>query len=217
MRVGRSVEDATFVGGHHVLDVNEGILTTMLLEELKGALDEVSQDHSFTLAVLDLVSKVQVAGLEEVENGEDLSVVGYEGLTNSLRALDERLEDLEGHSNNLGVASVKGGFDRDDELRDDGEYLSSTLLEHVADSLDGKESVGVDLLTDAFEEDGEVVMVVELLDIHFPVDFVLGAVLNGNGQVSSVVEASEFRRSNRSGFNSTSLRSGDFRLFFSFV
>jgi hypothetical protein len=111
MRVGRSVEDATFIGGHHVLDVNEGVFTAMLLEELKGALDEVSQDHSLTLAILDLVSKVQVVALEEVKDGEDLSVVGYKGLSNSLRALDERLEDLKGHSDNLRVTGVKGSYE----------------------------------------------------------------------------------------------------------
>ena len=102
---------AALVRGHHVLDVNEGVFTAMLLEELKGALDEVSQDHSLTLAILDLVSKVQVVALEEVKDGEDLSVVGYKGLSNSLRALDERLEDLKGHSDNLRVTGVKGSYE----------------------------------------------------------------------------------------------------------
>jgi len=69
-------------------------------------------------------------------------------------------------------------LDRDDKLGDDGEDLGATLLEHVKDTLDGEESVGILLLTDALEEDGEVMMVVELHHVDLPVDFVLGAVLN---------------------------------------
>jgi hypothetical protein len=76
-------------------------------------------------------------------------------------------------------------------LGDDGEDLGTTLLEHVKDTLDGEESVGVDLLADTFEENGEVMMVVELGNIDFPVDFVLGSVVDGDGEISSVVEASE--------------------------
>jgi hypothetical protein len=48
------------------------------------------------------------------------------------------------------------------------------------------------LLTDTFEENREVVVVVELLDLYFPVDLELGAVFDGDWKVSSVVEAAEF-------------------------
>jgi hypothetical protein len=43
------------------------------------------------LAVVDLVSEVLVLDLEEVQNREDLSVVGHEGLANGVRACDECL------------------------------------------------------------------------------------------------------------------------------
>ena len=82
-------------------------------------------------------------------------------------------------------------LDGDDELRDDGEDLGTTLLKHVKDTLDGEESVRILLLTDAFEEDGQVMMIVELLNLNLPVDAVLGTVLDGNGEVSAVVEAAE--------------------------
>lgn len=84
-------------------------------------------------------------------------------------------------------------LNRDDELRNDGENLSTTLLEHVEDTLHGQEAVWVLLLTDALEEDWQVMVVVELLDLNLPVDTVLGSVLNGNGEVSAVVEAAELR------------------------
>lgn len=50
----------------------------MLFEQFECLLDQVSQDESFTLTVLDFVSKVDVAGLVQVEDGQYLSVVGHE-------------------------------------------------------------------------------------------------------------------------------------------
>lgn len=55
----------------------------------------------------------------------------------------------------------------------------------------GKETVWVLLLADALEENGQIMMVIELLDFNLPVDSVLGAVLDGDGKVSAVVEATE--------------------------
>ena len=40
------------------------------------------------------------------------------------------------------------------------------MLEHVEDTLDGEEAVRLLLLAEAVEEDGEVVMVVQLLDVQ---------------------------------------------------
>ena len=63
----------------------------MNLEHFEGLLDEVAQVSSLTLAVVDLITNVLVADLEEVQDGEDLYVVGDEGLTNGVRAADEGL------------------------------------------------------------------------------------------------------------------------------
>jgi len=78
------------------------------------------------------------------------------------------------------------------QLGDNWQYLSTSLLKHVEDTLDCKESVWILLLADSFEKDREVVVVIELLDLYLPVDAVLWAVLNSNRQVTSVVETSEF-------------------------
>lgn len=72
-------------------------------------------------------------------------------------------------------------FNGDDELRDDGEDLSTTLLQHVEDALDSQESVWVLLLTDTLEEDWQVMMIIELLNLHLPVNPILRAMLDGNG------------------------------------
>ena len=87
---------------------------------------------------------------------------------------------------------MKLTLDWDDQLRDNGEDLWATLFEHVTHSLDGEETVGIILFTNTFEENGKVMMVVELRDINFPVDLVLGSMLNCNGQVSTIVESAEF-------------------------
>lgn len=207
-RISRSVEDATFIGGHHVLNVDEGVFATVLLKEFESSLDEVTQVLGFALGVVDLVSEVHVLGLEEVEDGEDLSVVGHERFSNGVGAEDELLEDLESNLDDFKIARVKSGLNWDDQLRDDGEDLSSALLKHVEDTLDGEESVGVDLLADTFEENGEVMMVVELGNIDFPVDFVLGSVVDGDGEISSIVEASELTGGNGSRLDSSSSRGG---------
>jgi len=79
----------------------------------------------------------------------------------------------------------------DDQLGDNGQDFGTAFLEHVENALDGQEAVGVLFLTNALEENGEVVVVVKLHDVDLPLDFVLGAVLDGDGQVASVVETPE--------------------------
>jgi hypothetical protein len=82
-------------------------------------------------------------------------------------------------------------FNGDDELRDDGEHFSTTLLEHIEDTLNGEETIWVLLLTDTLEENGQVVVVVKLLNLNFPIYSILRAVLNSNGKVTTVVESAE--------------------------
>ena len=67
---------------------------------------------SLSLAVVDLVAQVLVLDFEEVEDGEDLSVVGHEGLANGVRAGDEGLQDLQGDGDDLWVSGVQGSYTR---------------------------------------------------------------------------------------------------------
>ena len=68
------------------------------------------------------------------------------------------------------------------------------MLEEIKDTLDSEESVWVLLLADSLHEDGEVVMVVELVHLNLPRNLVGGAVLNLDGQISTIVEAAELTR-----------------------
>ena len=105
------------------------------------------------------------------------------------------------HSN----LTFKLTFDWNDELWDDWEYLGSTLLKHVKDSLNRQESVWILLLSDSLKEDWQVVMVVELSHIDLPVDLVLLSVLNSNWEISTVIESTELRWVNSSPSNGSSL------------
>jgi hypothetical protein len=82
-------------------------------------------------------------------------------------------------------------FNGDDELRDDGEHFSTTLLEHIEDTLNGEETIWVLLLTDTLEENGQVVVVVKLLNLNFPIYSILRAVLNSDWKVSTIIESTE--------------------------
>jgi len=77
-------------------------------------------------------------------------------------------------------------------LGNDGQDFGTSLLKHVEDALYGKESVRLLLFTDAFEENGEIMMIIKLKYIDFPCNFVLRTVLNRNREVTSVVETSKF-------------------------
>jgi hypothetical protein len=92
---------------------------------------------------------------------------------------------------NIKDFKIKITLDWDDELWNDWKNLGTTLVEHVENTLDGKESVWILLFSDTLEENGEIMMVVELLNFDFPVDSVLWTVFNGNWEITSVVESSE--------------------------
>jgi hypothetical protein len=92
----RSVEHAALVGWDHVLNVNECIISAVCLEHLECAHDEVAKVLSLALTVVDLVALVQVLGLEQVHDGQDLTVVRHQGFTDGVTAGNESLQDVQG-------------------------------------------------------------------------------------------------------------------------
>lgn len=57
-----SVQQARLVGGHHVLDVDEGILSAIALEGFQRLLDQVANVLPLLLAVVDAISGVHWFG-----------------------------------------------------------------------------------------------------------------------------------------------------------
>jgi len=149
-----SVQDAGFVRWDHVLNVDESIFSSVHFEKLQGSLDQVSRVAHFSLAVVNLISDVHVLGLEQVHDGEDLSVIWDQCLTDGIRAGDESLQDLEGDGNDFWVSGVEGSFNWNDKLWNNWEDLGSTLFQHIEHTLDSKESVWVHFLPNSLKEDG---------------------------------------------------------------
>ena len=87
----------------------------------------------------------------------------------------------------------------------------------IEDTLDSEESVWVLLLTDSLHEDGEVVMVVELVHLNLPRNLVGRAVLNLDGQISTIVEAAELAGRNLSPLVGTGFGGQSSRLSLSLV
>ncbi len=81
----------------------------MGFEHLEGLLDQVAQVQTLPLAVVDLVTNVGVALLEKVHHGQNLSVVGNQGLSDGVGASHECLQNLEGNGDDFTVAGVQGG------------------------------------------------------------------------------------------------------------
>ena len=79
----------------------------MRLEELEGLDNKVAQVLALALGVVDLVALVQVLGLEQVHDRQDLAVVGHEGLTDGVAAKHEALQDVEGDGDHIRVARVQ--------------------------------------------------------------------------------------------------------------
>ena len=103
-----SVENTALVGGYHVLDVDECVFSTGLLEEFEGFADEVAQVESFALAVLYLVAYVGVVIPENVQDGQNLPIVRHQGLPDHLPRQHQLLDHLQHRSDDLGVPGVQG-------------------------------------------------------------------------------------------------------------
>ena len=57
-----------------------GYLSAGLLQQLEGLSDEVAQIQPLSLVVVDFVTYTCVVVPEDVEDGQDLPVVGHQGL-----------------------------------------------------------------------------------------------------------------------------------------
>ncbi len=101
-----SVEHAALVGWDHVLDVDERVITAVLLEHFECLGDCIAEVHSLALRVVDLVALVQILSLEQVHDWQDLTVVGHQSFTDRLAGHNERLKDVKGSCNNLGITRV---------------------------------------------------------------------------------------------------------------
>lgn len=105
---GSSVEHAALVRGDHVLNVNEGVVTTVLFEQLQRLLDQVAQVLLLALRVVDAVADVGVVRLEQIHDRQDLAVVGHQCLANGVTAQNQGLQDVQSRRDDVNVTRVQG-------------------------------------------------------------------------------------------------------------
>ena len=102
-----SIKHTALIGGDHVLNVNECIISAVLLKQLKSLHNQIAQVLAFALAVVDCIALVQVLRLEEVHDRQDLTVVGHQGLADRIARLHERLQNVQSCGDNLMVSRVQ--------------------------------------------------------------------------------------------------------------
>mmetsp|Transcript_90316 Transcript_90316/g.255383 ORF Transcript_90316/g.255383 Transcript_90316/m.255383 type:complete len:217 (+) Transcript_90316:236-886(+) len=186
---------SALVRGHHVLDVDESVFAASGLEHLERLRYQIADVHAFALGVIHGVADVLVLRLVDIEYREDLPVVRHEGLPYHVAALHQGLEDLEHNTYDVLIAAAQRGLDRNDQLRDDRQDFGAALIKQVVDALHRQKAVGVLLLAEAVEEEGEVVVVVQLLHVDLPGDLAARAsVVDLQRHVPAVVETPEFGR-----------------------
>lgn len=98
--------------------------------------------------------------------GPGVTHIGLEMYTHQVSSQHQLLQQLQRDAHDAVVSRVEGGLDGDDELGDDRQDLGSARLEHVLHALHRQEAVGFLGLTHAVEEDGQVVVVVQLLNVN---------------------------------------------------
>ena len=102
-----SVEHTALVGGDHVLNVNECIISAVRLEQLECLHDEIAKVLTLALTVVNLVALVQVLGLEQVHDWQDLAVVWHQGFSDGVAARDQLLQDMQSSRNDVAVTGVQ--------------------------------------------------------------------------------------------------------------
>mmetsp|Transcript_54004 Transcript_54004/g.96718 ORF Transcript_54004/g.96718 Transcript_54004/m.96718 type:complete len:232 (+) Transcript_54004:213-908(+) len=199
------VHQAALVSWNHVLNVDERILSSMQFKDLQSFVDELPLIQALALGVVYLVPQVEMLLLEDVEDRKDLPIVWHQGLSNHVGTENQSLKDLQHGAHQLRIASVESGLDRDDQLRNHGQDLGATLSQHVIRPLDSQESIWILLLSEAVKEDGQVVMVVQLLYVHFPGNLSSdSSVEDLDWQISSIIKFTELALSNGASIDGSS-------------
>lgn len=163
----------------------------MHLEQFQGLLNQVTEVVSLSLAIVNAVAHVHIPRLKQVHDRQDLAVVRYQSLANRVGACHECLQDFQRDCDDLRVTRIQRRLDRNNQLWYDWQHLGTALFEHIEYALHCKETVWIHFFANPFEENGQVVMIVQLLNFDLPIDSILRTVFYRNGQVAAVIKESE--------------------------
>lgn len=133
--------------------------------------------------------------LEDVENGQNLSVVRDESLADHIGRTYQVLKDFQGGAHDFAVSRIQSFLDRDDQLWNNGQGLAGTMLKHIMHSLSGEKFMRVRRFRESLEKQRKIVMVVELLDFNLPCDLVaLRVVFQSDRKVAPFITLPKFCR-----------------------
>lgn len=157
--------------GYHRFDLLEGVLATILFQCLQSFLNQITDALRRIPSALDDISEVPLLVLEEVENWQNLLQVGHQSLAHAVSRPHQMLQGSQGGAHHLVVFGVHGIPDGDDELGQDGQDPGASPVQHVTDPVLGEEIEWMLGLGEAVKEQRQVVLVVQFLDVHHPLDF----------------------------------------------
>mmetsp|Transcript_1627 Transcript_1627/g.2027 ORF Transcript_1627/g.2027 Transcript_1627/m.2027 type:complete len:99 (-) Transcript_1627:267-563(-) len=83
---------------------------------------------------------------------------------------DQLHQNFDHFAYNWNTPGVKSSLDRDNQSRNDREYLGAALFQKISNTLTRQENVWFFNFTDAIEENGKEMLVVEFIEFHIPLD-----------------------------------------------
>lgn len=84
-------------------------LSSSLFEQFEGFGDEISQIEPLALVVLYLVASVAVAVAEDVEDRQNLAVVGHQCLAYHIPRKHQLLDHFQHGGDYLGISGIESG------------------------------------------------------------------------------------------------------------
>jgi len=82
-------------------------LSSSLLEKFKGLPNQIAQIASFALVVFNFVANVGVAVSEDVEDGQNLTIVRYQCLANHVSRKHQLLNHFQHGCNNVRITGIQ--------------------------------------------------------------------------------------------------------------
>ena len=101
-----------------------------------------------------------VSMLQKIHHWQNLSVIRHQCLRNARTLKCQKLDFAQNFHNHIFLFCLKCVFDWQDKLRKDWQYFFTSFSDKIITALIGQKSAWIVLLSEAFKEDWEVVVVV---------------------------------------------------------
>jgi len=163
--------------------------------EFECLLNQFANVIRILLRIVNLVSEILVFVAHKIQNGQDLTVVGHQSFSHSITRLHQKLDLLQCFHNDFLVLRLEGTLNRNDKLWQDSQNFVFASNDKLVTAAVSQELGRLCRLSETLEEDGQVVVVVEHLDLDLPLNLPGGAIeVNHNWHVIPFVKHLELGR-----------------------